>query len=238
MSKFIKFKPNTIGKDYVVGDIHGAFFALEKLLKKVGFDKTKDRLFSVGDLVDRGIESHRALEFLQYPWFHAISGNHEQIIIKIGLKSYDEAYPKKRKNRDGNHWFFELTDEQKTKYIEAFKKLPIIIQIGNVGLVHAYPLHSWETSVKMAKKNNTKSIDFMTRNRKAAIDYINGVQQPAIKGIGTVIVGHTIVKGVSYSNNVIFLDTGYYEDDGALSVVELSSMDIITECKNEKNKII
>jgi len=231
MENFIKFKMNTIGKDYVIGDIHGAFFALEKLLSKVGFDKTKDRLFSVGDLVDRGIESHRALEFLDYPWFHAISGNHEQIIIKIGLKSYDEAYPKKRKNRDGNHWFFELSDEQKNKYIDSFKKLPIIIQIGDIGLVHAYPLHSWATSVKMVKKNNSKSIDFMTRNRKAASDFMKGKELPSIKGIGRVIVGHTIFKKVSYSRNVIFLDTGYYEDDGVLSMIDLSNMNIISEQK-------
>lgn len=231
MENFIKFKANTIGKDYVIGDIHGAFFALEKLLKKVDFDKTKDRLFSVGDLVDRGIESHRALEFLDYPWFHAISGNHEQIIIKVGLKTYSEAYPKGRKNRDGNHWFFELDNDKRVKYIDAFKKLPIIIQIGDIGLVHAYPLHSWETSINMVKKNNTKAIDFMTRNRKAALDFMKGKDLSSIKGIRKVIVGHTIFKKVSYSRNVIFLDTGYYEEDGILSMIDLSNMNIISEKK-------
>lgn len=87
MSKYIKYEKNLIGKDYVVGDIHGSFSALEKLLFKIGFDKKKDRLFSVGDLVDRGNESYKSLEYLSYPWFYAISGNHEQIIIKVGLKN-------------------------------------------------------------------------------------------------------------------------------------------------------
>jgi len=39
-----------------------------------------DQLFSVGDLVDRGPESHRVLEWLARPWFFAICGNHDFMV--------------------------------------------------------------------------------------------------------------------------------------------------------------
>jgi len=49
-----KLPTNQAGKDYVIGDLHGCYELLERLLDAVGFDKSKDRLFSVGDLIDRG----------------------------------------------------------------------------------------------------------------------------------------------------------------------------------------
>ena len=48
------FTINKIGKDYVVGDIHGMFKALYKNLESMNFNFKTDRLFSVGDLCDRG----------------------------------------------------------------------------------------------------------------------------------------------------------------------------------------
>ena len=48
------FSTNTKGRDFVVGDIHGELEMLKSELVKVGFDHSKDRLFSVGDMVDRG----------------------------------------------------------------------------------------------------------------------------------------------------------------------------------------
>jgi len=47
------FGENREGRDFVVGDIHGMFGHLRMLLKQVSFDAEVDRLFSVGDLVDR-----------------------------------------------------------------------------------------------------------------------------------------------------------------------------------------
>jgi serine/threonine protein phosphatase 1 len=60
-----------------VGDIHGHFQRLQQCLEAVGFDPAVDRLFSVGDLVDRGPHSEAALDWLAQPWFHAVQGNHE-----------------------------------------------------------------------------------------------------------------------------------------------------------------
>lgn len=73
------FSQNTLGRDIAVGDIHGCFSKLKTSLKRIRFDPSKDRLFSVGDLVDRGPESHHVLEWLDLSWFHAICGNHEQL---------------------------------------------------------------------------------------------------------------------------------------------------------------
>lgn len=64
MSAMQHFQENKVGTDYVVGDIHGCFTKLAEALDEVGFNFTKDRLFSTGDLVDRGPESEECLEWL------------------------------------------------------------------------------------------------------------------------------------------------------------------------------
>jgi len=61
ITPILKLPTNTTGKDFVVGDLHGCYDLLESLLGAVSFDKSKDRLFSVGDLIDRGPNSLRCL---------------------------------------------------------------------------------------------------------------------------------------------------------------------------------
>ena len=79
--KIKHFTKNNDGDDYVIGDVHGCFTLLAKKLSEIGFNQNKDRLFSVGDLVDRGAESQQVLEWLNKPWFYSVLGNHEQMAI-------------------------------------------------------------------------------------------------------------------------------------------------------------
>ena len=81
--EIVRRVPEALGRDFVVGDIHGAFDILMKALEAVGFNPKTDRLFSVGDLVDRGNYSQLALEFLSEPWVFAVRGNHEQMLLDM-----------------------------------------------------------------------------------------------------------------------------------------------------------
>jgi len=76
-----KLPANVQGKDYVVGDLHGCYSLLTRLLEAVQFDKRQDRLFSVGDLIDRGPDSLSCLQLLAEPWFYAVLGNHELMML-------------------------------------------------------------------------------------------------------------------------------------------------------------
>jgi len=76
---------NSLGRDFVVGDLHGCFDLLERLLDRVSFDPGCDRLFSVGDMIDRGTDSLRCLQLLAEPWFYAVQGNHELMMLNFFL---------------------------------------------------------------------------------------------------------------------------------------------------------
>ena len=80
--QFIKtLPPNVDGRDFVIGDLHGCYDEVEQLLSFVNFNTTFDRLFSTGDLIDRGPKSIECLSLLRKPWFYAILGNHEELAL-------------------------------------------------------------------------------------------------------------------------------------------------------------
>ena len=69
-NKIIRLPVNKTGRDFVLGDLHGTTDLLRALMEHVAFDPKKDRLFSVGDLIDRGEDSPGGLTLLLEPWFH------------------------------------------------------------------------------------------------------------------------------------------------------------------------
>jgi bis(5'-nucleosyl)-tetraphosphatase (symmetrical) len=64
---------------YAIGDIHGCFNTLQRLLRKVGYDPGGDRLWLVGDLVNRGPRSLEVLRWAaaQGDRIVAVLGNHD-----------------------------------------------------------------------------------------------------------------------------------------------------------------
>lgn len=66
---------------YLISDIHGQYNDFRKILKKIAFDRGKDRLIILGDILDRGPEGIRLLEYIKpYLMDHSMElllGNHE-----------------------------------------------------------------------------------------------------------------------------------------------------------------
>ena len=110
-----RFARNPAGRDFVVGDIHGMFPALRELLALVRFDEERDRLFSVGDLIDRGPCSREAIDWLAKPWFHAVRGNHEQFLLDSDDPSTRDLWIR----YNGGAWWLDCGPTERDAFREA-----------------------------------------------------------------------------------------------------------------------
>ena len=70
---------------YIVGDIHGCFKSLTKLLAEVEFNPGTDDLWAVGDLIGRGPQSLKTLVYLHGlgDSFQATLGNHDLHFLAV-----------------------------------------------------------------------------------------------------------------------------------------------------------
>lgn len=202
--------PSPDGRDWIVGDVHGCFNKLSLELAQAGFDAKNrgDRLFFLGDLIDRGPDCLQVLEWLDKPWVYAIAGNHEDLTVlynKCAILESDYI-------RNGGDWFVACEPSLQTTIARRFQQLPLAIELdtanGPIGLVHAnVPYGDWDTFKKIAdlhgpERYHCHSFAQWDRSRLAS-----NKTEP-VTGIRAVIVGHSVVQNPRWVANVLHIDTG------------------------------
>jgi len=214
-----KYTENTAGTDYVVGDIHGHFSKLQTALDEIGFNTEQDRLFSVGDLVDRGPESELSLDWItDYPWFIPVKGNHDDFVARYNTCDKDNwVY-------NGGAWFQGLSRYEQADFGTLFSQLPLAIEVetpfGTVGIVHAEPVvNDWS--------NLSEYLRASRRNRDTVMwsrDRISAGDKSVVRNIRAVVCGHTPVADTVSLGNVLYIDTKGWRPEGRFTILPLSTV--------------
>lgn len=212
------FELNKKGRDFVVGDVHGCFQQLNAELIRINFNSEIDRLFSVGDLVDRGSASKFALDWLSNDWFHAVRGNHEQMAIDI----FNGNWNTDNYIANGGDWFLSLTKEEQQDFVHVFENLPFVIDIetknGLVGILHAdCPVDDW--NILEAKLTGERADLFINSCLWDRFRIHNNVFS-MVSNIHKIYVGHAPVDNPTMLGNIMYIDTGVVFG-GKLTVMEI-----------------
>lgn len=224
------YETNTIGRDFVVGDLQGCYDELMGALKGVNFDQTKDRLFCVGDLIDRGPKSLECANLIYEPWFHATMGNHEQMMIMSRLHNRSDYHDMWINH--GGLWHVSEEEWLVKDIAKSFVDLPFVISIGNgenrfnivhaeilrVDLIYGNHLLATDNDIDNWTFNNfdihdmlwgRQLVDTRTPENSYILRDINSTKPYQSDQLSITYVGHSIVptRPVQIERQ-IYLDTG------------------------------
>ena len=122
---------------YVVGDIQGCYAEFAQLLDMIAFDRARDRLWVVGDLVNRGPDSLSVLRTVKSLGAAAttVLGNHDLhlLIVAAGHRAAHD--------RDTLSPILEAPDRD--ELLLWLRRQPLVCRDGELLMVHAGLLPSW-----------------------------------------------------------------------------------------------
>jgi bis(5'-nucleosyl)-tetraphosphatase (symmetrical) len=122
---------------YAIGDIQGCSKQLNQLVDRINFDPTTDRLWFVGDLVNRGPASLAVLRFVKNLGSAArvVLGNHDLFLLAVaeGIVAL--------RQKDTIHDV--LLAEDRSELLEWLRRQPLHHREGSFLMVHAGLLPQW-----------------------------------------------------------------------------------------------
>ena len=123
---------------YAIGDIQGCYDSLLKLLEHCAFDPTHDKLWLVGDLVNRGPKSLETLRLIKSlgPAALTVLGNHDLYLLMIA-----EGGAKFRGKDDTLQAILDAPDC--AELLNWLRHQPLCHTEGEFCLVHAGLLPQW-----------------------------------------------------------------------------------------------
>ena len=133
---------------YAIGDIQGCFEALEILLERIAFDAARDRLWFVGDIVNRGPDSLAAIRFVKSLGENAVTvlGNHDLHLLTVA-----EGFAKIHRG-DTFEDILEAPDRE--ELLQWLRRQKLMHAEAGWAMVHAGLLPQWSVAraLELAKE--------------------------------------------------------------------------------------
>lgn len=205
-----------MSRTLVIGDVHGCYAALLRVLQEAGYEPGADRLVFLGDLVDRGPDSKAVLTWvLDHRRVVNLRGNHEIMMLDARADTEMAEYWMSCGGRETVLSYGELDDNWAGRVPEIHWRLLEAArpwyETDDYILVHATP----NAAVQMTAQ--TESHLFWEKCRRE-------IPGPHVSG-KTVVCGHTAQKtgAILDVGHFICIDTWAY-GDGWLSCLDLDTL--------------
>lgn len=210
---------------YVIGDVHGCYKTLRKLLEDVIGIVEGDELYFLGDYADRGPSTKELIDYIidlreQGYVLRTLMGNHEDMFLRTVMGDLDQASWEMNGGKVTIQSFgLSKADEIPANYVNFCKELEFYIELEDHWLVHA----GFDYLADDFRLNTHPML--WSRDHTADMDKLNG--KPLVHG-HTPVIMEAIEQMVEDRMPEINLDngcvySGRIEGLGSLCCLELNS---------------
>jgi bis(5'-nucleosyl)-tetraphosphatase (symmetrical) len=137
---------------YLIGDVQGCDAALGRLLEKIAFSPSRDTLYVLGDLVNRGPESAAVLRRLKGYGDAAkcLLGNHDLSLLAV---AHGRRAPHRNDTMDN-----VLLAPDRAEMIEWLRTQRMAMYAHGIVMVHGGVLPQWDTAQALALAREVESV--------------------------------------------------------------------------------
>ena len=133
---------------YAIGDVQGCSTQLNQLVDRIHFDPTADRLWFVGDLVNRGSDSLEVLRYIKQlgPAAQVVLGNHDLFLLAVA----EDIVSLRPKDTIQD----VLAAEDRAELLDWLRRQPLHYRERSFFMVHAGLLPQWtiDEAVNLARE--------------------------------------------------------------------------------------
>jgi serine/threonine protein phosphatase 1 len=195
----------------IIGDIHGCFFTLEELYKKILTNYPDISVYTVGDLVDRGNHSLEVVNFVIANKIFFTPGNHDYMFYHF-FKDPSSVFARS--------WFFngnettlesyENNETEMFKHIEFIKGSSLYFNVPDCFISHAGVSYQYEKYLPFNFRDNLELLDPLIHNDLRSDRGILWTRDPLLNIGKLQVVGHTKQQEITYveDSNAVYIDTG------------------------------
>ncbi len=206
----------------VIGDIHGCFNTLKELVVKIKKKYPDIKIYSVGDLVDRGNFSYEVLDFVIEEEIKFTSGNHD-IMFYYFIKFPEHPLAK--------IWLYNGSENTVTSYRDRFERIdahldiiakaPLFINHEDCFISHAGISRYFKSKLPVQILENLDDLEAIMKNQIANEHGILWTRDELINLGKLQVVGHTRKENVviNKSNNSVYIDTSVYTGNKLTAIV-------------------
>ncbi len=206
----------------VIGDIHGCFNTLKELVGKIKLQFPNIKIYSVGDLVDRGNFSFEVMEFIIDEKIKFVCGNHD-IMFYYFIKHPQHPL--------GKIWLYNGSESTVASYQDRFDKIdthlneitkaPLFINSDDCFISHAGISKYYKSKLPHNILENLDELEILMREQISNEHSILWTRDELIDLGKLQIIGHTRKEDIVFNpqNNTAYIDTSVYTGNKLTAVI-------------------
>ena len=206
----------------VIGDIHGCYYTLVELYNKIKSKYAEISIYSVGDLVDRGMNSFEAVEFIKQNNIKFTVGNHDLMFY---------YFFKQPTHPIGQSWIYNGSDttldsygshmDKVNEHLDFIINAQLFFDLKDCFISHAGISSYYQKQFKKGALTDLKKLNKVL-TKDLSFEHSVIWSRDVLMNLGKLqIVGHTRQNEVYHDkkSNVLYIDTSPFSGNKLSAVI-------------------